>query len=347
METVTYVEGSAHDRVQHLGLSHLSVEVGHLYMEELINGEERIADLFRQVRPLLDLARETVHRGRAPSPRVSTCFLIDDYFNATTSPREVVEKLDRISRESGVRIDYMVREAACRKVDDLHLADLIAGMLAPEPAPGTNGSRPPTQESGWLSNGARSLTPGPTQAMRSADVWKPPLEFGRRNHSIFVDIELWKDRETVRLVDGTLDDPPGLWACSFLAAVWHLLRLGMVRHQGRSVVDPQPCPTGDDWPDAWEHVPAVIRLNEDAPPFAAYRSTSIMPADYLPIEHASRIIIDHLVLDDVVTHQTVERAREEGVPLSESVTGRMSHFFIETIASAGKKQQGVPDAGHR
>jgi hypothetical protein len=331
--TVTYREGSEHDRVQNLALSHLSVEVGHFYMEELTDGEERIKAQFCKLEPFLELARATVGHGRS-TPRVSTCFLLDDYFRPNTNPREIVEKVDRISRECGVRIDYMVREAGCRKAGDIHLAELTAGMLAPEPAPGTNGSRPPAQESGWLSNGERSPLPGPTQAMRTpprspAEEWTPPVEFGRRNHSIFMDVEMWKELEKVPTRDGGLDDAPGKWACPFLAAVWHLLRLGMVRYEGRPVLEPVACPSGDDWPDSWDYVPPIIQLTKDAAPFAAYRSTSIMPATYLPIEHASRMIIDHLVLDEAVIDQVVARAAGEGVQISRSATRRMSHLFVE------------------
>jgi hypothetical protein len=111
--------------VQNLPLSHLSVEVGHFYMEELENGEEPILRQFEQIKPWLEAARASVLSGDE-KPRVSTCFLIDDYFQRWPDAPEIMAKLLRLSRQEGVTIDYVARESACaRRKDGLAVADLV------------------------------------------------------------------------------------------------------------------------------------------------------------------------------------------------------------------------------
>ena len=324
IDSAAYTEAAERERVREIPLSHLSIEVGHFYMEDLLNGEERIRAQFHNVAPWIKAAAGTVNAGGG-KPRVSTCFLVDDYFRNDTAPEEILGKLIRIATECGVRIDYIAREAGCCVADGVPLAELVAARLLPEPTPGTNGSRPPTRESGWLCNGERSQQPDSDQAMRSQQ-WQPPQEFGKRNHSIFLDVELWKYTEesingkTVRM---------RTWSCPFLASVWHLLRLGMLRHEGEPVAQPQLWPPEAQWPEHWNDLPAVIQLNRNAAPFAAYRSMSIMPRWYLPIENAVKVILDHLTLDEAVIKQIMERCAREGLQFSQNVADRILHIFVD------------------
>lgn len=327
VDPVTYTEETASHRVQGVPLSHLSIEVGHFYMEDLSDGIEPIRDQFRRTAPWVAAARASVKSGTKP-PRVSTCFLLDDYFHTDPdpTPQDVITKVRQAAEECGVPIDYMVREAACRKTDDVELARLTAARLLHEPAPGTNGSRPPAQQSGWLCNGQRSPSTEPAQAMR-AESWKPPVQFGMRQHSIFIDVEMWKDNED--RVNGERVTQR-LWSCPFLAAIWHLMRLGMVRGEnGEQIAEPQPPPDDDNWPEHWDELPTVMRLNPKAQPFAAYRTASVLPRIYLPIEHASGVILDHLRWDDTVTETIIERAKKEGITVPRRLTERMSHHFVE------------------
>lgn len=319
----SYSEETARDYVREVPFSHLFIEVGHFYMEDLLNSEEWIRTQFQRLFPWVRAATDTVDNGSS-KPRVSTCFLIDDYFRNDTNPREILVKLIKIAGECGVPIDYIAREAGCRVAGDVPLAALTAAKLLPEPAPGTNGSRPPTHQSGWLCNGERSPELD-YPAMRKQQ-WEPPKEFGKRQHSIFLDVELWKD--TNSRVDGEAVTQR-IWSCPFLASVWHLLRLGMLRHYGETVASPQLWRQGAEWPEDWDELPAVIQLNSRASPFAAYRSVSILPRVYLPIESAVRVILGHLRLDDAITHQIVERAAKEGVTVSRSVIDRVSQVFVE------------------
>lgn len=317
MSGVAYREAASENKVAELPLAHLSVEVGHCYMEDLLRGEDHLREQFRAAAPFVDAARAAVRSG-TNRPRVSTCFLLDDYFSHEAPPGDVVETVRRVAAECGTPIDYMVRESGCRLADGIDLARMTEGYLLPEPGPGTNGSRPPPQESGWLSNGEGSPNQHSQQAMVDTR-WAPPREYARRNHSIFVDVELWRDVEGERL-----------WSCPFLAAVWHLLRLGLLRHGGDPVAVPQPAPPAGAWPEEWDELPVVMRLEERAAPFAAYRSVSVLPQQYQPVEHAAKVILDRLRLDQGVIDQVVRRAEREGVVLPLSLTGRMGHVFLES-----------------
>lgn len=325
LDATTYSEETYQDHAREVPLSHLSIEVGHASMEALLNGEERIRSQFQRVAPWVTAAAASAITGRASKPRLSTCFLIDDYFRNNTNPREILGALIPIAKECGVSIDYLARESGCSVADGVPLAELTAARLLPEPAPGTNGFRPPTHESGWLSNGGRSPEPDPGQAMQTQK-WQPPQEFGKRNHSVFLDVELWK------YADGQVKGETKrqrTWSCAFLASVWQLLRLGMLRNYGETVAEPCTWPPGTKWPEYWEDLPAVIRLNPRAAPFAAYRSVSILPHSYLPIEHAVRVILSHLSLDNVVTGQVAKREEKEGLPVSPSIIDRASYIFVE------------------
>jgi hypothetical protein len=323
LDADVYGEAADEDHIRAVPLSHLSIEVGHFYLDRIRDDEELMRSQFRRVAPWVTAAAATVDAGGRS--RVSTCFLIDDYFRSEPGPAQIMPKLLAAAAECGVSIDYLAREAGCHVAGDVPLAELTAARLLPEPAPGTNGSRPPTATSGWLCNGERSPGSDSGQAMR-AQQWQPPQEFGKRHHSIFVDVELWKDAG--QQVNGRTTAQRS-WACPFLASVWQLLRLGMLRYHGAAVVEPDPWPPGAEWPEHWDDLPAIIRLNPHAAPFAAYRSLSILPHWYLPIENAVRMILGHLSLDEAVTEQFVERGAREGLRVSRSVIDRISHIFLE------------------
>jgi hypothetical protein len=322
----------------------LSIEVGHFYMEDLLNGEDRIREQFKRVAPWVATATASARAELGPKARVSTCFLTDDYFHRNTDPNvtgpaPIMKKLIRIAEEAGIQIDYMAREAGCHVADGVPLAELTAALLLAEPPMGTNGSRPPPHESGWLCNGDRSTDVEPDMAMR-VQPWRPPIQFGKRNHSIFLDVELWKDI-TVEEVDGEQVSRRS-WSCPFLASVWHLLRLGMLRYKGDPVAQPQLWEEGDDWPEQWSDLPAVIQLNPRAAPFSAFRTMSILPRYYLAIENAVEVILGHLDLDEAVVNQVVERGRKEGITVSTEINRRVSHIFIEDVEPPGGSFKTTP-----
>ncbi|GIF20683.1 hypothetical protein BJ973_001411 [Actinoplanes tereljensis] len=312
-----FTEESASPVVQSVALSHLSVELGHLYMDDFRAGESRLREHFRRVAPW---ARAAVDQtagllGPRRTPRISTCFLIDDYFTRFSSPPEVVASLIAAADASGLQIDYVARESGCARAGDVDVATLVQEHLVHEPVEGVNGGRPPAQESGWLSNGERSPAAA-AAAMSGPARWKPPRQSAVQNHSIFVDIELWS---------GPAEDR--LWSCPFLAAVWQLQRLGLVRHLGRPVAEPVAVPVAE-LSDDWDEMPAIVQLNPRAAALRAYRTFTPLDSRFLPIELAVRTILGQVWIDPAVDGQVCGRARGEGMELPTEPVGRISYAFL-------------------
>jgi hypothetical protein len=311
-------ETATEPRTRAVPLSHLSLELGHLYMEDFdAAGPRRLREHFAHVRPWAEAARATAAaRLGGKSPRVSTCFLIDDYFARFSSPAELVPLLLDEAERAGLVIDYLARESGCAATGDVPLAHLVAERLVEEPFPGSHGSRPSTARTGWLANGERSPAARTPQAMRGAAVWEPPRETAARRHSVFLDVELWSE------------DPDGnrTWSCPFLATIWQLGRLGLLRHEGGPVFVAEPLAT-PEFPDDWDELPPLLRLNPDAAPFAAYRTCSVLPDRFLPVEHAVRVILDQTDVDREALHQIAARSGREALAVPDSVPERVSYVF--------------------
>ncbi|MBD0425129.1 SCO2522 family protein [Streptomyces sp. NPDC052309] len=317
MTEAVFRETAADPRTQAVPLAHLSIELGHLYMEDFEAGPERLRQHFAQVRPWVDAARAAAAaRAGGKRPRVSTCFLIDDYFTRFSSPAELVPLLLAEADRAGLVIDYLARESGCAVAGKVPVAEAVAGRIVESPPPGSYGLRPPAAQTGWLANGERSPVARAPQAMKKAAVWQPPTETAARRHSVFLDVELWSD------------DPDGhrTWSCPFLAAVWQLARLGLLRNEGEPVFVPQP-PTDRGFPDDWDELPPLIRLNPRADPFAAYRTCSVLPNRFLPVEHAVRVILDQTEVDRGALRQVAERSAREDVAVPDSVADRVSYVF--------------------
>ncbi|WP_354641939.1 SCO2522 family protein [Kitasatospora camelliae] len=310
----TFREVSSDPRTAAVPLSHLSLELGHLYMDDFAAGPARLREQFERVKPWADAARAACTAPAGRRPRISTCFLIDDYFTRFSTPAEVVPELLAQAAECGLVIDYLARESACAEADGRHPARLVEGRLVQSPPPGSNGSRPPATETGWLSNGERSPSDGLGEAMSAAAGWRPPRENEARRHSVFLDVELWDEQGGRRT-----------WSCPFLAAVWQLLRLGLLRDGGREVLPPVPRPAA--FPTSWDALPPLVRLNPDADPFAAYRTVSVLASRFLPIEHAVKVVLDQWAPEEPVLRQLAERAAGEGLPLPDDLTARVGYVF--------------------
>jgi hypothetical protein len=311
-----FLESSADPKVESLPLSHVSVEVGHLYMEDFFDGEETVHRTFAAAAPWVRTAQTPQAIGcEKQSVRVSTCFLIDDYFGRFSSPAAVIPMVLAAAKREELEIDYLVRESACAAAKDISPASLTLGGLVTEPVPGTTGGRPPLTETGWLTNGRRSPSTSSAEAMAKRTPWQPPRESARRRHSIFVDIELWDERDGHRT-----------WSCAMLAAVWQLMRLGLLRDQGRPVVIPQ------DWadvrfPDSWDDLPPVIRLNPQATAFAAYTTLSALSPRFLPVELAVRTILSQFACDQSVFAEATGRAVRDAMQLPAELVDRIRYVF--------------------
>ena len=70
LDVVTYSEATDHDRIRAVPLSNLSIEVGHFYMEDLLDGEDRIRTHFQRVMPWIKAATAAVD-APGGKPRVS------------------------------------------------------------------------------------------------------------------------------------------------------------------------------------------------------------------------------------------------------------------------------------
>ena len=308
-------EATAEPRVESVPLAHLSIELGHLYMEDFAAGEDVLHQHFHRIAPWVNAARQScVDELGGRTARISSCFLVDDYFTRFSSPRELVPRLVRAAQAAGLRIDYLARESGCAQTDGVRLAELVRARLVAEPPPGSNGARPPSTDSGWICNGQRSPTADTGEAMVPARPWQPPVQNAANRHSIFLDVEMW-------------DQHGGhhTWSCPFLAAVWQLLRLGLLRDNGRRVG--QPCRWNGEFPDDWDDLPGVVQLHPQAQSFSAYRTVSILSARFLPVEHAVRTILGQVAVDHQVTHQVAERGAAEGLDLPMEPVDRIEYVF--------------------
>jgi len=333
----SYHEVTETARTEQVPLAHLSIEAGHLHLDDFADGDRVIAARLDQAAPWLEAASKRIRKRFGRNARISTCFLVDDSTPSSSAlvppkPSEVVDIVTAAADQAGFRIDYLAREAGCAMAcerpysgprDKSPLADIVAGLIVEEAALGANGSRPPTAQTGWLSNGERS--PAVAVAM-DAPEWEPPQEFGTYRHSVFVDVELWS-------LDKDQAQPERQYSCSLLAAVWQLLRLGLLRDAGHAVAKAYRFDPSEALPDLWSQLPSIMQLAPDAAPFAAYQTLSILPSHYRAAEHAAEIIIDHLQFDEAVLNQTADRARDEISPITlpDNPAGRVSHLFFDDV----------------
>lgn len=311
----TFEEATAEVRMKAVPLAHLSVELGHLYFEDFEDGANRLHRHFAEVAPWVAAARQ-IHAVAGPRTlRLSTCFLVDDYFGPSRPPSEIIPMLVKAAADNGVPIDYLARESACADAEGVALASLVLDRVVTDPPPGTNGSRPPVSEVGWLSNGQRSPALDGVEAMSVAGRWTPPSQNAATRHSIFVDVELWDEHERQRR-----------WSCAFLAAVWQLLRLGMIRKIGEPVAMPRAL--DGDLPDDWRRLPSVIQLNSAAAPFNAYRALSVLGSRFFPTEQAVRTILNQVAVDPRLAAESARRARGEKIELSMEIIDRIQYVFV-------------------
>ncbi|MFF0510503.1 SCO2522 family protein [Streptomyces sp. NPDC004250] len=317
MSDAVFRETAAEARTESVPLAHLSLELGHLYMEDFEAGPERLRRHFAEVLPWVEAARAAAGaRAGGRRARISTCFLIDDYFSRFSTPAEVVPMLLAEAERAGLAVDYLARESGCAVTGKTPVAEAVAGRIVESPAPGSYGMRPPTARTGWLANGERAPVARAPQAMKRAVPWQPPRETAARRHSVFLDAELWNDDADGRRT----------WSCPFLAAVWQLARLGLLRDAGEAVLVPQPH-TGTGFPEDWDELPSLVRLNPRADPFSAYRTCSVLPNRFLPVEHAVRVILDQIEVDPGALAQVADRSEKERAAVPDSVADRVSYVF--------------------
>ncbi|MGW0325134.1 SCO2522 family protein [Nocardia sp. NPDC003183] len=329
MSSPIYREASEDASITPLPMAHLSIEVCHFRHEEIIDDTDMVRAQFRRAVPLVAAFIESAKVEFGPDTRVSTCYLTDDYFQPRFEPTKVLDRLLGAADDAGLTIDYLARQSGCHQAPvfsggialgaPIPIAEMVVARLInqPEDEEVATGGRPPTTELGWLCNGRRQQN-GSSRATMHPQPCRPPQEYGRGEHSIFLDVELWHDRDAARR-----------WSCPFLAAVWQLLRLGMLRYKGAPVVVPQLWSADRDRPDQWHDLPPVLQLNADAAPFTAYRTLSMLPKRYLLIESAVRVILDHLAPDDDVAAQVAAQGAAEQLLVPPKIAERVGHLLLD------------------
>ena len=175
--------------------------------------------------------------------------------------------------------------------------DLALGRLVTEPVPGTTGSRPPLTETGWLTNGAAV-----TEHLAGRGDEPSALPGSRRRRA-----RAAGTRSSSTSSSGMTGTGNRTWSCPMLAAVWQLIRLGLLREQGAPVVAPEDW-TGP-WPDSWDELPAITRLNPQAAAFAAYTTLSALSPRFLPVELAVRTILGQFAGDESVLAEATGQGR--------------------------------------
>ena len=255
-----------------IAFSDLSIEVGHVEPNSFRRGVEHLENHLRRVTPWLGPAR-TAWINPDSGARTSTCFLVDDYTGPIPPPSEVIPKLLKAAGGCGIGIDYLVRESAYAGRDALSLAWYIESRTVDGGSRAAGGPDPSVAPSAWLADGERRPSPVTADGSVTGD-----SEQTEHSDSIFMEKRLWPGSTSGQG-----------WSCSFLAAVWQLARLGVVNDTSIAY--------GTPWEErslsAWNELPPVIQLNQDAAPFRAYRTVSILESRYLPIEAAVRIILKY------------------------------------------------------
>lgn len=325
MSEAVFQETTAELRTQAVPLSHLSLELGHLYMEDFEAGPKRLGEHFAEVRVWADAVRASAAR-RSKRPRISTCFLVDDYFTRFSTPAELIPMVLKEAEKAGLVIDYLARESACAVADRIELAESVMHRLVESPPPGSHGSRPPVSQTGWLANGQR--TPSTSRsALGAVKGWEPPRETAARNHSVFMDVELWSEKDGKRL-----------WSCPFLAAVWQLARLGLLRHLGEPVLEPKDW-QGEDFPHDWDRLPPLVKLTDTKAAFSAYRTCSLMPNRFVAVEDAVRLILDQTDVDAGALRQVAKRSADEGMAVPAAVAQRATYVFYEEPGDSSRPEE--------
>jgi hypothetical protein len=111
-----------------------------------------------------------------------------------------------------------------------------------------------------------------------------------------------------------------------LAAVWQLMRLGLLRDQGRAVVTPRDW-TDRPFPESWDDLPPVIQLNPEAAAFAAYTTLSVLSPRFLPVELAVRTILSQFACEEAILTEATKRAARDAMRLPAEVVDRIRYVF--------------------
>jgi hypothetical protein len=90
--------------------------------------------------------------------------------------------------------------------------------------------------------------------------------------------------------------------------------------------------TPQDWtdprfPDSWEDLPPVIRLNPQAAAFTAYTTLSVLSPRFLPVELAVRTILSQFAGDAALVAEAAGRAQRDAMQLPAELVDRLRYVF--------------------
>jgi hypothetical protein len=255
-------------------LSDRSIETGHCYDRTVRRGHEHMVEYFDQVKYWVTSSREIwvaqqALRTKTPDavrePTDSLVFMYDDCNvdpGRRGKPTAQINLVLGAAATAGITIDYIVRESAYIPAAQRAIERLEHGWVRP-----TAPSRP-------------SVPPG-------------------KGGSIYMDAQLCDLPDGINPKEDLLQYKNGSadrrsWACPTLATMWQLHRLGRLGVlTGYTMPDPVPYDASASW-NSWDEVPPILQCNLTAYPFAARRTLSIMPSDFVEVEAGVRLIVESL-----------------------------------------------------
>jgi hypothetical protein len=261
-----------------LEMAHLSVEIAHVYLGELTEktASDAVAAAIDRVSPVVD--RMIKDHGRT----VSTCILIDDYFESKgPTPEQAVGIFRNVAARAGFRLDWIAFEADCAVAADYFFDNLYPQPIFGESSHGELYGEPNRlSRSGqsWISNGdptRETKAPRSRRFLGEEAKYLPGKVRPEIATSIALDVEIAK-------AEPQSDDSALLWSCPFLAACWQLIRLGCWREPSGGMLAPK----------------RLLAVSDLPPPFFARRTLSHLPSRYLRVEHAVQVILAQLAIDD-------------------------------------------------
>ena len=266
-------------------IADVSLELAHVHTGTSADDETARAEIRREA----FFVRSLLSALQSEDLVVSTCALIDDTGASAGSADAMRSLIDSTCREEGITIDYLVNESLC--AETLTMLDPYFYPEVPPDSEGLLGTPkhvptvdPVIANERWLENGEpgrdhplpeplrlpvrRSEAPdGEAQHQRAVG------SRGSRMHAIHIDIELWSQQRR-RGLPG-----PIIWSLPMLASWWQLLRLGAPTTHGGPPLAPEPA-------------------SPDPPPFCAYSTLTVLPTDFLSVEHAVRTILGRVAVPD-------------------------------------------------
>jgi hypothetical protein len=272
----------------------LSIEVGHLYLDGIVTSSHARKKMRKFFRPI---ARQiaTILKSRGITDNFSTCFLVDDY-GKLQDPDAIPQKVlgDIVipaAKDVGLQIDYIVREGGCARLADTYMPTLT-GVSEDDPR-----------------------FPDLVVLSGTEEIPNRRSEQSQPIGSMKMDIELANTEGGITI-----------YSCPFLASIFQNLRLGLL-HDPRNPDTLAQLVDSNQLGDDWEKLPVIMKLHEEAPPFEAFESFSIINDRFRDVETAVRFITNNIVLDQIPGEARMQAlARAQGYKLNHSPSNRRGYI---------------------